>query len=68
MREDLSLVVLGTGDRRYEDLFRALASAYPDRAAVKIAYDNAIAHKVEAGADMFLMPSRYEPCGLESDL
>jgi starch synthase len=64
MREDLSLVVLGTGDRRYEDLFRALASAYPDRVGVKIAYDNAIAHKVEAGSDMFLMPSRYEPCGL----
>ncbi|HYK40708.1 MAG TPA: glycogen synthase, partial [Candidatus Eremiobacteraceae bacterium] len=64
MREDLSLVVLGTGERRYEELFRALAAAYPDRAAAKIAYDNVIAHKVEAGADMFLMPSRYEPCGL----
>jgi len=64
MREDLSLVVLGTGDRRYEDLFRALAAAYPDRAGVKIVYDNVIAHKIEAGADMFLMPSRYEPCGL----
>src|SRR5882672_9690061 len=64
MREDLSLVVLGTGERRYEDLFRALAAAYPERAAVNIAYDNAIAHKVEAGSDMFLMPSRYEPCGL----
>jgi len=64
MREDVSLVVLGTGERRYEDMFRALAGAYPDRAAVKVAYDNAIAHKVEAGADMFLMPSRYEPSGL----
>ena len=64
MREDLSLVVLGTGDRRYEDLFRALASSYPDKVGVKIAYDNTIAHKIEAGADMFLMPSRYEPCGL----
>jgi len=64
MREDLSLVALGTGDRRYEDLFRALAAAYPDRVGVKIAYDNVIAHKVEAGADIFLMPSRYEPCGL----
>jgi len=64
MREDLSLVVLGTGDRRYEDLFRALASSYPARVGVKIGYDNALAHKVEAGADMFLMPSRYEPCGL----
>jgi starch synthase len=64
MQEDLSLVVLGTGERRYEDLFRSLAAAYPGRVGVKIAYDEAIAHKVEAGADMFLMPSRYEPCGL----
>lgn len=64
MREDVMLVVLGSGDRRYEDLFRALAHAYPGRVGVKIAYDNAIAHKVEAGADIFLMPSRYEPCGL----
>ena len=64
MREDVALVVLGTGDRRYEDMFRALAAAYPERAGVKVAYDNAIAHQVEAGADMFLMPSRYEPCGL----
>src|SRR5262249_43611210 len=42
MREDVSLVVLGTGERRYEDMFRALAGAYPDRAAVRVAYDNAI--------------------------
>src|SRR3989475_12123 len=64
MREDLVLVVLGTGERKYEDLFRALAAAYPGRVGVKIAYDNALAHKVEAGADMFLIPSRYEPSGL----
>lgn len=64
MREDVALVVLGTGDRRYEDMFRALAAAYPDRAGVKVAYDNPLAHLVEAGADMFLMPSRYEPSGL----
>src|SRR6266566_1403252 len=64
MREDLVLVVLGTGERKYEDLFRSLAAAYPGRVGVKIAYDNALAHKVEAGADMFLMPSRYEPSGL----
>ena len=64
MREELSLVVLGTGERKYEELFRALAAAYPDRVGVKTVYDNAIAHKVEAGSDMFLMPSRYEPCGL----
>jgi glycogen synthase len=64
MKEDLVLVVLGTGDKKYEALFRALAVAYPGRVGVKIAYDNALAHKVEAGADMFLMPSRYEPSGL----
>jgi starch synthase len=64
LREDVMLVVLGTGERRYEDLFRALAAAYPGRVGYKFAYDNAIAHKVEAGSDIFLMPSRYEPCGL----
>jgi starch synthase len=64
MGEDLVLVVLGTGERKYEELFRALAAAYPGRVGVKIAYDNTLAHKVEAGADMFLMPSRYEPSGL----
>jgi len=64
MLEDLLLVVLGTGERKYEELFRALAAAYPGRVGVKIAYDNAAAHKIEAGADMFLMPSRYEPSGL----
>lgn len=64
MAEDLALVVVGTGDKKYEKLFRALEAAYPGRVGVKIAYDNALAHKVEAGADMFLMPSRYEPSGL----
>ena len=64
MKEDLLLVVLGTGDRKYEKLFSALAAAYPGRVGLKIAYDNVLAHKVEAGADMFLMPSRYEPSGL----
>jgi starch synthase len=64
MQENMTLVVLGTGDRKYEDLFRSLAAAYPGRIGVKIAYDETIAHQIEAGADMFLMPSRYEPCGL----
>ena len=64
MKEDLALVVLGTGDKKYERLFSALAATYPGRVGVKIAYDNLLAHKVEAGADMFLMPSRYEPSGL----
>ena len=64
LHEDLVLVVLGTGDRKYEKLFLALADDYPGRVGVKIAYDNGVAHKIEAGADMFLMPSRYEPSGL----
>src|SRR5437868_1010895 len=63
-REDMILVVLGTGDKDYEDMFLRLQKQFPHKIAVKVAYDNAIAHKIEAGADMFLMPSRYEPCGL----
>lgn len=64
MREDLIVVALGSGDKEYEELFRRLNKQYPAKFAVKIAYDNALAHKIEAGADMFLMPSRYEPSGL----
>jgi starch synthase len=64
MEEDVLLTVLGTGDKKYEDLFLALAGDYPGRVGVKIAYDDKIAHLIEAGADIFLMPSRYEPCGL----
>jgi starch synthase len=63
-REDMILVVLGTGDKEYEEMFQRLQKQFPQKIAVKVAYDNAIAHKIEAGADMFLMPSRYEPCGL----
>lgn len=64
LKEDVALVALGNGEPKYEQLFRDLAAAHPGRVAVKIAYDNAIAHKIEAGADIFVMPSRYEPCGL----
>jgi starch synthase len=59
-----AIVALGAGEPRYESLFRELAGKYPRQVGVKIAYDNALAHKIEAGADMFLMPSHYEPCGL----
>jgi starch synthase len=64
MQEDVSLVVLGTGDALYESMFRALARAYPEKVGLQIGYDNGLAHRIEAGADIFLMPSRYEPCGL----
>jgi starch synthase len=63
-REEMIVVALGAGDKEYEDLFRRLNKQFPQKFAVKVAYDNKIAHKIEAGADMFLMPSRYEPCGL----
>ena len=63
-REDMIVVALGTGDKEYEDLFRRLNKQFPQKFAVKVAFDNKIAHKIEAGSDMFLMPSRYEPCGL----
>ena len=61
---DLAVVALGSGDPYYENLFRSWALRHPTKVAVRIGYDEALAHKIEAGADMFLMPSRYEPCGL----
>ncbi len=64
MKLGLYLVILGTGDARYEKQFTVLGKKYPDRLGVKIAFDNVLAHKIEAGSDMFLMPSKYEPCGL----
>jgi starch synthase len=64
LQEDILMAVLGTGDRKYEELFRALAADFPGRVGLKIGYDNKMAHLVEAGSDIFLMPSRYEPCGL----
>ena len=63
-REEMIMVALGAGDKDYEELFLRLNKQFPGKIAVKVAYDNALAHKIEAGADMFLMPSRYEPCGL----
>jgi len=63
-REEMIMAVLGSGDKPYEEMFQRLNKQFPNKIAVKVAYDNAIAHKIEAGADMFLMPSRYEPCGL----
>jgi starch synthase len=59
-----NFAVLGTGDLRHETMWLDLAAAYPDRFAVKIGFDERIAHLIEAAADIFLMPSRFEPCGL----
>jgi starch synthase len=64
LKEDLQIVALGTGLPEYEEFFRLLADRHPRQVAVRIAYDNTLAHKIEAGSDLFLMPSLYEPCGL----
>jgi len=63
-QQDCRLVVLGGGDKKYEDAMRALAAAHPDKIAVSVRHDEAMSHLVEAGADFFLMPSLFEPCGL----
>lgn len=62
--QPLRLVILGAGERQYEELLAELGRRHPDRISIRLAYDNRLAHKIEAGADIFLMPSRYEPCGL----
>ncbi len=64
LAEDLAIIALGAGEPKYEKMLRQLQETYPRKLSVRIAYDNILAHKIEAGADMFLMPSRYEPCGL----
>jgi starch synthase len=61
---DLKIVLLGTGDEKYHLFFSALERKYPKKLKVNLTFDNRLAHMIEAGSDMFLMPSRYEPCGL----
>lgn len=63
-RNDAQWAILGTGEPVYEQLLRRLAADRPDRIAARLEYSNPLAHRIEAGADMFLMPSVYEPCGL----
>jgi starch synthase len=61
---NIQWVILGTGEPVYHQLFTELARRYPDKVAVQLGFSNELAHRIEAGADIFLMPSRYEPCGL----
>jgi starch synthase len=62
--EDAYIVALGTGDREYENALRRLQQEHPGRISVRVGFDNGLAHRIEAGSDIFLMPSRFEPCGL----
>ncbi|HWZ51500.1 MAG TPA: glycogen synthase GlgA [Granulicella sp.] len=64
VEEDMVLLMLGNGEEFYERLLTEAARKYPQKVVVMVKYDNVIAHKIEAGADIFLMPSRYEPGGL----
>lgn len=64
MEQELQLVLLGSGELRYEDFFVTAAARFPEKFAVRTGFDEALAHRIEAGADIFLMPSLYEPCGL----
>ncbi|MFL5270598.1 MAG: glycogen synthase GlgA [Anaeromyxobacteraceae bacterium] len=64
MGMELQVVLLGSGRHDYEDLFSRAARERPDRLATRIGFDEGLAHRIEAGADLFLMPSRFEPCGL----
>jgi starch synthase len=61
---NVAFVLLGSGADNYERAFQSLRDSRPDRAGVYLGFSNELAHKIEAGADMFLMPSRFEPCGL----
>jgi starch synthase len=63
-RLEASFVILGTGDARYQEMWTKLAAENPDRVGARIGFDERLAHLIEAGADIFLMPSRFEPCGL----
>jgi len=64
MTIDAQFVMLGTGDPVFEDSFKTLQARYPNQVGVRIGFDEGLAHRIEGGADMFVMPSKYEPCGL----
>lgn len=64
MAHDIQLVVLGTGEKKYHELLTELQKRYPDKVHAWLTFDNQLAHHIEAAADIFLMPSQYEPCGL----
>lgn len=64
LRENIQFVVLGTGSQKYEDMFKFFKWKYPDKMSANIFFDSSLAQKIYAASDMFLMPSRFEPCGI----
>ena len=64
LKENIQVVILGTGDYMYEESFKSFASRYPNKLSANIKFSNELAHKIYASSDMFLMPSLFEPCGL----
>jgi len=63
-KSEMQWVILGKGDPKYHRVFERIAARHPDKVAVRLEFSDELAHRIEAGADLFLMPSRYEPCGL----
>src|SRR5438876_12176452 len=61
---NMQFVLLGSGSPTLEKAFQILSHRYPDKVAVRIGYDHPLSHRIEADCDFFLMPSRFEPCGL----
>lgn len=64
LANEMQFVLLGSGQPEYESALRNLAARYPEKMAIRIGYDHALAHRIEAGCDFFIMPSKFEPCGL----
>ena len=64
MKRDLQLIILGIGDEKYHQMLKETVHKYSSKLSINIMFDNKLAHEIEAGADIFLMPSKYEPCGL----
>ncbi|PLS09640.1 glycogen synthase GlgA [Neobacillus cucumis] len=64
MKEDLQFIILGSGDPHYENFFNQMEQEYPDKVGVYLGFSEPLAHQIYAGADLFLMPSQFEPCGL----
>ena len=62
--KNIQIIVLGEGESRYEKFFKKISEAYPEKIATFIEYNNKLAHQITAASDIFLMPSKYEPCGL----